>query len=98
VPGRTALPVIDEGRIGGRLTPSVDVVDVLKGGRFDGILIERAALDGLIDIVAIGVVIRHRLVETVPNDYIMEGQIVCGIAANSVITGRSANEVIADGA
>jgi len=98
VPGRTVLPVIDQGSIGGRLTQSVDVVDVLEGGRVDGILIERAALDVLIDSVAIEVVIGYGLVDTVPSDYIVEGRIVCGIAANSVITGRLVNEIIVDGA
>lgn len=98
MPGRTVIPVIDPGGIRDRLTLSVDVVDVLEGGRVDGILIERVALDVLIDGVAVEVVIGHGLVDTVPNDYIMEGRIVCGIAANSVITGRLVNEIIVDSA
>jgi hypothetical protein len=98
VPSRTAFPVIDQGGIGGRLTLNVGVVDVLEGGRVDGILIERAALDVLIDSVAIEVVIGYGLVDTVPNDYIMEGRIVCGIAAGGVITGRLVNEITINGA
>jgi hypothetical protein len=98
VSGRAVFHVIDQGSIGGRLTLSVGVVDVLEGGRADGILIERAALDVLIDSVAVEVVIGYGLIDTVPNDYIMEGRIVCGIAASSVITGRLVNEVIVDSA
>jgi hypothetical protein len=98
VPGRAVLHAIDQGSIGGRLTLSVGVVDVLEGGRADGIFIEHAALDVLIDGVAVEVVIGCGLVDTVPNDYIMEGRVVCGIAASSVITGRLVNEIIVDSA
>jgi len=98
VPGRAAIHVIDQGSIGGRLTLSVGVVDVLEGGRADGILIECAALDVLIDSVAVEVVLGYGLVNTIPNDYIMEDRIVSGIAASSAITGRLVNEIIVDDA
>lgn len=98
MPGRAVFHVIDKGSIGGRLTLSVDVVDALEGGRADGILIECAALDVLIDSVAVEVVPGYGPVNTIPNDYIMEGRIVSGIAASSVITGRLVNEIIVDGA
>jgi hypothetical protein len=99
VPGRVVLHVECQDSIAGRLTLSVGVVDVLGVCLVDGILIDRAAKDALINSlikeVVVGCALVHNVVEGCK---IMESQIVHRIVVNGTMHGSLVNEITMIGA
>jgi hypothetical protein len=99
VPGRVVLRVECQDTIAGRLTLSAGVVDVLGVCLVDGILIERAAKDalinGVIKEVVVGCALVHNIVE---GSKIMESQIVHGTVVNRTMHGSLVNEITIIGA
>ena len=99
VPGRVVLRVECQDSIGGRLTLSIDVVDVLGVCLVDGILIERAAKDALINSVTKEVVVGYAMVHNVVEGCkIMESQIMQRIGVNRSMHGSLVNEITIIGA
>ena len=99
VPGRVVLCVECQDSIGGRLTLSISVVDVLGVCLVDGILIERAAKDALFNSVTKEVVVGYAMVHNVVEGCkIMESQIVRRIGLNRTMHGSLVNEITIIGA
>jgi hypothetical protein len=99
VPGRVVLRVECQDSIAGRLTLSVGVVDVLGVCLVDGVLIERAAKDALINGVIKEVVVGYALLHNVVEGCkIMKSQIVHRIVVNGTMHGSLVNEITIIGA
>jgi hypothetical protein len=96
VPGRVVLRVECQDSIAGRLTLSVGVLGVCL---VDGILIERVAMDALINSVikevVVGCALAHNVVESCK---IRESQIVHRIVVNRTMHGSLVNEISVIGA
>jgi len=99
VPSRVVFRVECQDSIAGKLTLSVGVVDVLGVCLVDGMLIERAAKDALINSetkeAVVGCALIHSIVEGCK---IMESQIVHRIVVNGVMNGSLVNEITIIGA
>ena len=99
MPSRVVFRVECQDSIAGKLTLSVGVVDVLGVCLVDGMLIERAAKDALINSetkeAVVGCALIHSIVEGCK---IMESQIVHRIVVNGVMNGSLVNEITIIGA
>lgn len=94
MPEQIVLSFESRGTVEADLTLRARIADVIEGGLFDGVPIERGVEDTSIDNVPIDGGMGNAHVGIVADDRVMESGVVCYIAINSALQGSLANGVI----